>query len=894
MEVEEVSLSSPALEQLYNGQEDLIGIISDLAEYGMHISVPCFVVVGDRCSGKSSVLEAITGLRFAVHGETGTKFPVELHLSPNLYGQEVTIRVRIQLSDASEQEYEVDKSLFDENGISAIIDAAEEKILEGGARFSEDVLIIDIHGPGVPHLSLVDLPGFYPPQNDNDSTTDREILDRLVERYMTKCLVLAVVSAQHPQNRVTSQRVLSEVKRHDKDNTRTLGVITKPDLLMSGIKDEKDFLSFAKDVDQSVHTLAWGWHLLCNRSSTEVSDINEERDEKEESFFQSNYWSNVVPRNLGAPALRAKLNSIILDYSNRDAHRLSKACKEAIIECKNRLELLGEPRSTATELRAHLEKLALRFHTLCLHAIEGNYDDEFFGGLFPGHEAGWFEDNRIRKLQALLRDQNRAFVHVLNTKGSKRIILPKGSNVPQPKTSPPLFLQELVNRYDFDEPAKLTFEDVTAHLQLLLPAYQGREFSGTSNDALVVKLFREQSQPWEAIARRHIQLMLSMTEEFVKKLVHYITKPDLNTCSRIISKIVEPFFDLKSTVLESKLQELLYHYKTGHLQVLDTEFQARLALRRQNNGNMGQIRDLFAKQPEIFTQEMRKQLEEMGQFEGSSQSVIDELVDKSEICYEMSLRTFTDNVVVLAVENCLIRDLPQILTVEKFKRMTDDELEQLASEAADIQETRQQQQVELEFLKEALQACHKWKMKREYIFARRLFYTNAQAQAMPSMYFEIGDLLGTAYRSEDNVPTVLDDKSVTPTISTIPTIQESGNTSGIASASSAQTDQQGNPAVVPEASTLPTPPEMSTKITAPGTSMSASQQGIHSSPLPPTPSYPTAPLVKIPITCDSDNVDLCGDFVNICVHTPYSNYSPEELRVYALSQSSTAKLPAHT
>lgn len=636
-----VSLDSPALGQLHDGQEDLIGIISDLAEYGMHIRIPCFAVVGDRSSGKSSVLEAITGLRFSAKDETGTRFPIELHLSPNLYDQDVTINVRIQSSNTSKQEeYGVDKSLFDEIGISGIIDAAQGKILEGGARFSEDVLTIDIHGPGVPHLSLVDLPGFHPSQNDNESITDREIVDRLAERYMTECLILAVVSAQqHPQNRVTSQRVLSEVKRYDKDNTHTLGIITKPDLLMPGIQNEKDFLSLVKDIDESVHIPALGWHVLRNRSGTKVSDTDEQRDQEEESFFQSSYWSNIVPKNLGAPTLRAKVNSIMLDYSKRDAHRLSKVCKETIIEGKNRLKLLGEPRSTASELRAHLDKLASRFHTLCLHAIEGNYGDEFFGSLFPGHEAGWFEDNRIRKLQALLRDQNRAFVHVLNTKGSKRIILPKGSNASRPKTSPPIFLQELVDRYDFDEPANITFEDVAAHLQLLLPAYQGREFPGTANDTLVIKLFREQSQPWEAIARRHIQLMLSMAEEFVKKLVHHITRPDLNTCSRIISKIVEPFFDLKSTVLESKLQELLYHYKTGHLQVLDAEFQARLSLRRQNNGNLDQIRDLFANHPEIFTQETRRQLGEMGQSEGAPVSGIDELIDKSEICYEVRMTT---------------------------------------------------------------------------------------------------------------------------------------------------------------------------------------------------------------------------------------------------------------
>lgn len=72
-----------------------------------------------------------------------------------------------------------------------------------------------------------------------------------------------------------------------------------------------------------------------------------------------------------------------------------------------------------------------------------------------------------------------------------------------------------------------------------------------------------------------------------------------------------------------------------------------------------------------------------------------------------------DNVVILAIENCLIRDLPSIIATDKFKQMTDDEIEQLASEAPDIQEARQQQHIELRFTEECLQTCLKWKMKRE-------------------------------------------------------------------------------------------------------------------------------------------------------------------------------------
>ncbi len=54
--------------------------------------------------------------------------------------------------------------------------------------------------------------------------------------------------------------------------------------------------------------------------------------------------------------------------------------------------------------------------------------------------------------------------------------------------------------------------------------------------------------------RRHLQLILSMTKEFVETLVLHITNPGfLNMYSKIISKIVEFFFKEKFLVLKSKL-----------------------------------------------------------------------------------------------------------------------------------------------------------------------------------------------------------------------------------------------------------------------------------------------------------------------------------------------------
>ncbi|KAI4865457.1 hypothetical protein F4820DRAFT_448091 [Hypoxylon rubiginosum] len=116
-----------------------------------------------------------------------------------------------------------------------------------------------------------------------------------------------------------------------------------------------------------------------------------------------------------------------------------------------------------------LDEIAYQFRNLCFYAINGNCDDEFLQGLFPEREASWSTDNRIRKLRAILHDENLAFVHVMHTKGSRHIILPKDLNASPPMIHLPTSLQNLVDQYSFKEPAKVTFKNHTAELKLLLP-----------------------------------------------------------------------------------------------------------------------------------------------------------------------------------------------------------------------------------------------------------------------------------------------------------------------------------------------------------------------------------------------------------------------------------------
>ncbi|KAI8630598.1 hypothetical protein F5Y19DRAFT_51675 [Xylariaceae sp. FL1651] len=710
-----ICLDPEAIEQLSGERKALLDTIDNLRKHGIgrFVDLPQIIVVGDQSSGKSSVLEAISRVRFPVKDDLCTRFATEFVLRTNA---QTRIDVRVQPASASAGEvYSFNETRFDKEDLPRIIEEAKARMLPNKSAFSEDVLRVEICSPDVPHLTLVDLPGFYHSENESQSSADREIVDRLVESYMARknSIILAIVSAR---NQVILQKVVSRVKGHDKNRERTLGIITKPDLLLSGSQDEDKFIRLARNEDKS-HQLSLGWHVLRNRGEAEGSMSSDERDLKEQEFFDSGIWSAIPSGNRGVGTLRKKLSNILLDHIRNNLDTLIKDIEENMNKRQNRLRQLGDPRSSPRQLRAHLDKIASQLHLLSLHAVEGNYSDTFFGGLYPDSATAPMDDSRVKKLRALVRDLNRTFAYVLATKGSRRVIVPNDiddndgdeEDATNRDLCLPPFLQFLERQYQFEDPEEVTKDDIRDELESLSSANQGNEFPGTANDLLAVKLFQDQSRPWEPIASFHIDLLLRVTKSFVEKAVTYIAGPDKKTCSAIILNIVDPFFEKRTSMLEEKLQELLCHFRSGYPQPLDAVFRVHLAKRREKHLTTEIMQDLLTNRPELFSEEGKREFGKLGASKRESEFGVESLIDKAETYYDLSLRTFTDNMIILAIENCLIKDLPTILTTGMVSQMEDDELERLAAESEEIQVERAELQSEYDALKKGLDHCKSYK-----------------------------------------------------------------------------------------------------------------------------------------------------------------------------------------
>ena len=73
----------------------------------------------------------------------------------------------------------------------------------------------------------------------------------------------------------------------------------------------------------------------------------------------------------------------------------------------------------------------------------------------------------------------------------------------------------------------------------------------------------------------------------------------------------------------------------------------------------------------------------------------------------MCRATFTENVINLAMENCFMCDIPDILTPAMVYKMSPERLEELGSEKEDVQAERKVLQDQIQILEAALAKCRR-------------------------------------------------------------------------------------------------------------------------------------------------------------------------------------------
>ncbi|PWN47183.1 hypothetical protein IE53DRAFT_349615 [Violaceomyces palustris] len=194
------------------------------------IDLPQITVLGSQSSGKSSVLENIVGRDFLPRG-TGivTRRPLVLQLinrpaaaKPN--GEETNP------DEWGEFLHLPGEKFFDFNKIREEIVRDTELKTGKNAGISPQPINLRIYSPHVLTLTLVDLPGLTKvPVGDQPRDIERQIRD-MVLKFIAKpnAVILAVTAANTDLANSDGLKLAREV---DPDGTRTVGVLTKVDLM---------------------------------------------------------------------------------------------------------------------------------------------------------------------------------------------------------------------------------------------------------------------------------------------------------------------------------------------------------------------------------------------------------------------------------------------------------------------------------------------------------------------------------------------------------------------------------------------------------------------------------------------------------------------------------------
>lgn len=543
------------------------------------LRLPRVAVVGELSSGKSSVLEAFTHIDFPIGERHGTLFTTAVILRcTSVAKADAKITTGDKSIASGTRIQPLKASGADQRDLAGVIADSKSflKIEDTDACYPQHGLYVKISGPSLLPLFITDLPGIrWQAKNQQDALLCRELAGR--EMLNPDVTILAVIPAQDSPN---AFRILDMVRQYDPKGERTLGIITKPDTAFSQAEQIK-FAKVAINMDPE-YKLGLGWHILRNRSPSELGTSSPERDYVESEFFRSAPWSSIPAQARGAWMLRVRLSQILQDSIKKSFPELSKATEEKLQAIDARLTRLGPSLCSVDEARNYMFKVAAHFQILAAAALRGDYSDGFFGEITFANESSQSEDSRVRKFRTLLSDLNSAFALVLVTKGAQRHITDL-ERLPEIEVHIPPHLQPLVDFYHHDDPTSTSKNELVSRVERMLsPNTAG---VGSATETVVSSLFREQSSAWKSIATTYLELTKSSVKAFVEAALAHIIGTDNRALGEVLKTFVDPFFERKSQELAEKLKELLNHYNEGHLQPHDTDFRRILLQGRRGMEN---------------------------------------------------------------------------------------------------------------------------------------------------------------------------------------------------------------------------------------------------------------------------------------------------------------------
>ncbi|KAK8104425.1 dynamin GTPase [Apiospora kogelbergensis] len=657
--------SLPALDGLQSTRsKKRIDQIDRIRSYGIGdiVSLPQIIVCGDQSAGKSSVLEGITGMPFPRKDGICTRFPTEIILRRSLEEKSIAASVQphpsrpaatrgllsgyrrsmANMSELPEVTYEV----------SACMGVRGHPEVTDGSAFALDVLRIEIKGYTDFNLTVVDLPGLISVSNEEQTDADVELIRTMVEDYVSssRAIILAVVQAG---NDIANQSIVELARKHDLQGQRTVGIITKADLINKGTEGR----------------------LNPTPAELEAGVTAQQRLVAEMDFFSSHIWQSqgLDMSRVGVVNLRIFLQDLLDSHIEKELPNVIEEVKHQLRNAEASLCLMGPERSSVGDIRFFMTNISMDIYQFVQNSLNGDY---------YGTQRDYFQADSKSKLRAVIHRLNTNFAARMRDSGQKRQISSaaacdsKDVTVCDLENIAPTVQRLLVSEQSMDSWAKSVYADT-----------RGRELPGNHNYVLVAELFREQSTLWGPIAKAHVRDVFTALAQWIKtSVVGIIQEPKVKTqivsiCLRWLDDAeLRADKELEKLLTDEKQHPITYnHYYTDNIQTArhNALFKPIQSV----------LKDTFKVDPKDKEATTTVDLSlSLGAIRGKiivnmdQQACSDALICLNAY-YKVALKTFVDNVCRQVIERHILVRLPEIFSPSMIAQLPDEEILHLGSES---------------------------------------------------------------------------------------------------------------------------------------------------------------------------------------------------------------------
>uniref|UniRef100_A0A669QUC2 MX dynamin like GTPase 1 n=1 Tax=Phasianus colchicus TaxID=9054 RepID=A0A669QUC2_PHACC len=294
---------------------------------GNDLTLPAITVIGDQNSGKSSVLEALSGVALPRDSDVITRCPLELKLKkittpPEWKGVIYYNNMEIQLQNASE--------------VKEAIRKAQDTVTGTDGNISEELISLEIWSPDVPDLTLIDLPGIARVATGNQPQVNGQQIKMLLKKYIgcKETIILVVVPCNVD---IATTGALQMAQKMDPTGKRTLGILTKPDLVDEGTEE-----AVLKIMQNEVIPLRKGYMIVKCHGQQDINDnlslastIQQERQ-----FFETHkHFSILLDENKATiPHLANRLTNELVGHITKTLPAMENQIHGALQQAKKELQ----------------------------------------------------------------------------------------------------------------------------------------------------------------------------------------------------------------------------------------------------------------------------------------------------------------------------------------------------------------------------------------------------------------------------------------------------------------------------------------------------------------------------------------------------------------------------